>query len=577
MTKQEQLKQELVKNKIVTEAEFVQYEKESVREKMSVPEYLVNKKVVDENVLYEYIAGIYELPFVSLKDRHIRQDVLFLIPEPIATKHDAIAFDKDDEVLKIATTAPDDIEIFEFIQKKTGVKIEVYIAAPSGLKEILKQYHRDIKTDFEEIASKVEGGGDVGEDLQKLAKDLPVIRIVNSILEYAVFEGASDIHIEPTEKNVLIRYRIDGILREVMNLPKSIQSGVIARIKILANLKIDEHRLPQDGRFKVETKEYKISFRASTIPVYDGEKIVLRILNEDTSLLNLSVLGMRPHLVKKLREYIHKSHGIELVTGPTGSGKTTTLYSMVNEINKPEISIVTIEDPIEYHLAHISQSQINPRIGFTFALGLRALLRQDPDIMMVGEIRDLETVEVAVHSSMTGHLVISTLHTNSAVEAISRLIDMKVEPFLLAATLAMVMAQRLVRKLCDGCKESYQITDSAALKEIEHAFSVSGLINLLKDKKELEGGDEERLRSTEFFRGKGCKKCNESGYKGRVGIYELFEVTPLITDLIVKRASIEEIEKASVSQGMISMIQDGFLKAKEGITSIDEILRVTQE
>ncbi|RLC38083.1 hypothetical protein DRH27_03160, partial [Candidatus Falkowbacteria bacterium] len=406
-----QLKQILIKSEIITAQDFEKNAKEAKENKKNLENLLVEKKIISPLVLYENAASLYKIPFIDLKNQTIRKDVLFTIPEPIATTHNIISFDVNEKEIKIAALNPEDIEIFEFIKKKTGLEPKIHLTTPENIKETLKQYHKSLKAEFDYLDGKKSPSGDKN-NLKKLAEDLPVVRIVDTLLEYSVIESASDIHIEPEEKNVLVRYRIDGILRNVMVLPKTVQSGIVARIKILANLKVDEHRLPQDGRFKIKTDEYRVAFRVSILPTFDGEKIVLRLLNEKAQVLSLEQLGLQTAPLAKVKNGISKPHGIILVTGPTGSGKTTTLYTILNILNTPQVNISTIEDPIEYRMAHVNQSQVNAKIGYTFANGLRSFLRQDPDIIMVGEIRDQETAEIAVHAAMTGHLVLSTIHTN---------------------------------------------------------------------------------------------------------------------------------------------------------------------
>ncbi len=360
-----------------------------------------------------------------------------------------------------------------------------------------------------------------------------------------------------------------------MTLPKNVQSGIIARIKILSNLKVDEHRLPQDGRFKISSKEYKVSFRVSIIPIFDGEKIVMRLLNEKAQILNLEQLGFQPKSLAIVKRNIKKPHGMILVTGPTGSGKTTTLYTILNILNTPEVNISTVEDPVEYRMPRVNQSQINPKIGFTFANGLRALLRQDPDIIMVGEIRDEETAEIAVHSAMTGHLVLSTLHTNDAVTTLPRLADMGIPSFLIATTTNIIIAQRLVRKICPNCIQSYNL-DKQTIEDLKKYLNVENLLKTLIEEKAIASA-EKGLESILFYRGKGCKKCNGTGYKGRIGIYEILEITEEVSKLILKKANPSEIKKQAEKQNMLSVIEDGFIKAKNGITTIEEVMRVTKE
>jgi len=395
-------------------------------------------------------------------------------------------------------------------------------------------------------------------------------------LEHAVYEGASDIHIEPTEKAVTVRYRIDGMLHNVMTLPKTVKSGIIARIKILSDIKIDEHMKPQDGRFKIQIQDEKLSFRVSIIPVYDGEKVVMRILHEGQKPLTLDQLGFLPYPKKLVERAITKPHGTIMVTGPTGSGKTTTLYSILGLLNKPNVNISTIEDPIEYHVDGINQSQVNSKAGFTFATGLRAFLRQDPDIIMVGEIRDQETAEIAIHAAMTGHLVLSTLHTNDAPTTLPRLLDMGVPPFLVAFTTNIIVAQRLVRKICEKCKKEFHL-DKKALEELQKTAEVKKLTALFKSQKLKLKPNEKNLQTMTFFHGEGCRHCNQTGYRGRIGIYEVMEIDESIIKKINEHASASEIKNLARKNGMMNMMEDGLIKAKQGITTIEEVLRVTKE
>ncbi len=580
MLEDKNLKPILIKAKIITAEEFSTYKKEATRKDLALIDYLLQNKIATEEMLYETLAKFYNLPFLNLKNETIRKDILEIIPEPIAATHQIVAFDQNDTELKIACLEPDDLETFEFIKKKVESELKLFLTTPSAMREILKQYHKGLDAEFaqitkeEEIKAKEEAGGDVNK-LKELAADLPIIKIVDTLLEYAIFESASDIHIEPQEKNVIVRYRVDGILRDVMSLPKKSLPGIVARIKILANLKLDEHRAPQDGRFKIQTSDYKISFRVSIIPVFDGEKIVMRLLNESTQILTLEQLGFQQQALEKIKANIIKPHGMVLVTGPTGSGKTTTLYTILNLLNKPGVNITTIEDPIEYHMARVNQSQVNPKIGYTFAAGLRAFLRQDPNIIMVGEIRDNETADIAINAAMTGHLVLSTLHTNDAATALPRLLDMKIEPFLIASTTNVIIAQRLVRKICKNCIVSYNLTAEAE-RDLEKQFDLADLKKVM-EKNGLIKTAKDSLTSLLFYKGKGCKQCDNTGYKGRVGIYEVLDIDQEIGEMIVKKASAEEINNQAKTKGMISIWQDGFIKAKNGITTIEEILRVTKE
>lgn len=525
-----------------------------------------------ESEVYEKIGEFLNIPFVNLKEAEIKKDAFNLIPGPVAGTHQVIAFDKDQTEIKLAMTDPTDIQTIEFLRRKTGLEPKVHITTPSQLKDSLRRYRSGLEEQFKVVQ---EEGGTEGIDLKKAAETVSVINIVTSMLETAVFEGASDIHIEPTEKDVSVRYRIDGILRKVMTLPKNMQSGVIARIKILANVKLDEHMIPQDGRFKIQIQDDKIAFRVSFLPVYDGEKIVLRILHESTKPLTLDDLGFLPRTKSIMVSAIKKPHGMVLVTGPTGSGKTTTLYSVLGILNQPNVNISTVEDPIEYRMPGVNQSQVNPKVGFTFAAGLRALLRQDPNIIMVGEIRDQETAEIAINAAMTGHLVLSTLHTNDAATTLPRLSDMGVPPFLIAYTANVIVAQRLVRKICTGCKREFKL-DSAANAELARVFDTEKLGALFGGNIPKDSGVDANDTET-FYQGIGCRLCGQTGYKGRVGIYELLENTESIIRLINQRAAANEIFNAARKQGMVTMLEDGLIKAKMGMTTINEVLRVTKE
>jgi len=410
------------------------------------------------------------------------------------------------------------------------------------------------------------------EELRKVAEELPVIRIVDTLLKHAILQRASDIHIEPLEKEVIVRYRIDGILRDAMILPRQIASGIVARVKVLSNLKLDEHRLPQDGRFKVETEDYKYSIRVSILPVFDGEKIVMRLLPETAKAYTLEGLGLRGESLEDIQDNLRKPVGMILVTGPTGCGKTTTLYAMMEILNIPGVNISTVEDPVEYRMPRINQTQVNPKIGLTFANGLRALVRQDPDIIMVGEIRDNETAGLAINAALTGHLVLSTLHTTNASGSIPRLIDMKAEPFLISSTLEVILAQRLVRKLCQE-KEKYTLTDHE-IKEIAKYCDLDRVLKILKEEKIVK--PKATFKDVEFYRFKATKECPE-GYSGRIGIFEVLPVTETIKEMIVKEATSDQIQAQAQKEGMRLMIEDGFIKAAQGITSIEEVLRVIIE
>jgi len=545
-------------------------------ESMSLEAYMVKEKKMPEEMLYRLAAQFFKLPFINLREQPIRQDILFLIPEPIALSHKVVAFEKSEDELKVATLEPTDLQTLEFIKRKTNLKLKVYYTNPSSFEEASKQYRQSLSAELGTLTAAPKKGDEEGDEekLSKLAEDIPIVRVVDSILEHAILEGASDIHIEPSENDVIVRFRVDGVLRPVMTFQKVVAPGIVARIKILSNMKLDEHRMPQDGRFKIENPNYKFSMRVSILPVMDGEKIVMRLLSETSKPLSLDQLGFQPRAKEIVLRNVKKPHGIVLVTGPTGSGKSTTLYSVLNMLNTPKVNISTVEDPVEYRLAGINQSQVNSKIGFTFAAGLRSLLRQDPNVILVGEIRDEETAGIAVQAAMTGHLVLGTLHTNDAPTSVPRLIDMKVPPFLIAFTTNMIVAQRLVRKICQNCIRSYKMTERA-VEQLRADIDVDGIWASLEAQGAIEKG--QKLEEATFWRGSGCSQCNSEGYRGRMGIYEVMEVTPAVSELINRKANASEIRVQAIKDGMITLAEDGFIKAIKAATTIEEILRVTKE
>ncbi|MDD2656990.1 MAG: ATPase, T2SS/T4P/T4SS family [Patescibacteria group bacterium] len=567
----------LKNNFSIDEKKLKQYTKEAKEKKISLEEYLTVENIVSEENLYKQVSQDSQIEYIELKGRETNPEILKIIPEEFAHEHQIVSFQKTENELDVAMLDPNDIQTIEFLRRKTGLSPKVYIATPSAIKDTLRKYHANIENDEVIMQLNDEINANTNpKDLKKIAEELPIINIVNSILEHAVLEGASDIHIEPIEKEVLVRYRIDGILKQVMSLPKLVQNGITARIKILSELKIDEHMLPQDGRFKIKLNDEKLSFRVSVMPVYDGEKIVMRLLHEGQRALSLENLGFLPKIQKLVEESIDKPHGMILVTGPTGSGKTTTLYSVLGILNKPTVNICTIEDPIEYHVAGINQSQINPKAGFTFASGLRAFLRQDPDVIMVGEIRDKETAEVAIHAAMTGHLVLSTLHTNDAPTTLPRLVDMDIPPFLVGFTTNIIIAQRLVRKICSSCKKEYKLS-AEEIKELEKMLNKKSIKDLLKEQ-DIEDPDlQKNISEMTFYRGEGCTKCGTTGYKGRLGIYEVLVVDDDLTKLINERATAQDIKNFAEKNGMVNLFEDGLIKAKSGVTTLEEVLRVTKE
>lgn len=555
--------------------------KEAKKAGKRLADLLITKGLLSEEEVIKMQAYILGIPFVNLEKEIITPEVLRIIPEPIARSHNIAAFRKNGQNLEVAMLDPEDLGTIDFIRKKSNLKILPRLTTTESIKQILLQYSKTLQAEFGDIIkTEIEGIKTVKEikeqssqkELQEVAEELPIIRIVDTLLKHAILQRSSDIHIEPTEKEVVVRYRIDGVLRDAMVLPKTAAQGIVARIKVLSSLKLDEHRLPQDGRFKAETTEYKYSIRVSILPVFDGEKIVMRLLSETAKAFTLEQLGLRGEALEHIERALKRPVGMILVTGPTGSGKTTTLYSAMEILNTPDVNISTVEDPIEYRMPRISQTQVNSKIGLTFASGLRSLLRQDPDIIMVGEIRDSETASLAINAALTGHLVLSTLHTNSAAGAIPRFIEMGAEPFLIASTVDVIVAQRLVRKLSEE-KEPYKFSPKT-LKSLALYSDLEKLTLYLKDQKIIK--DKDTLSDITFFKPKTSKKA-EDGYKGRIGIYEVLSVSESVKVLITQKATSDQIQNQAIQEGMITMVQDGFLKAAQGITSIEEVLRVISE
>lgn len=507
-------------------------------------------------------AQVLGVPFVKLEGKAIASDILNLIPEPVARRYKLIPFDKNGNTLMVAMADPLDLQVTQFIEQKSGMRITRFLASTGDiLSSISEQYSQNLTTDvvsaLKEVSS-VSGEKQIELDKAEVIREAPVANIVTQLLEFAAKTKASDIHIEPEEDRTRVRYRVDGILHEKVLLPKKVHDAVISRIKILANLKIDEKRLPQDGRFTFAFGGEDIDLRISTLPTVFGEKVVLRLLPKSQRPPTLPELGLRASALKNLEGQLLRSHGIILVCGPTGSGKTTTLYSILSKISSSRVNILTIEDPVEYQVAGANQVQVNPAIGLTFANALRSFLRQDPNIIFVGEVRDTETAELAIQAALTGHQVFSTLHTNSASGALPRLLDMGVEPFLLASAVNAVEGQRILRKLCQ-CKVVYTPPP-------EVSDNIRRTLGSLVGNKQIQ-----------LYKAKGCNLCGNQGYLGRVGIFEVLVVNEKIMRLILSRASTAEIEKQAVEDGMITLKQDGYLKAIEGITSLEEVLRVAQD
>ncbi len=578
-----QIKDFIIDAGLVSKSNIEEIEKEAKSKKKPLSDILISKGKFSDDDLRRVQAYILGIPFINLKGQALNRDILNLIPEPIARKHNMVAFAKKDDALEVAMLDTNDLQALNSIKKKVGLKILSRLTDSESMRSALIQYQKNLKDEFGDIikadadeiktiTEKLPGEDDASEgDLKKLAEELPVVRIVDTLLKHAIIQNASDIHIEPLEDQVLVRYRIDGILHDAMILPKHIGNSLVARIKVLSSLKLDEKRLPQDGRFKIDMNGEKVSFRVSTLPVYYGEKTVMRLLRETVSGFTLESLGFHGEALELLHKSLQHTTGMILTTGPTGSGKSTTLYTMLDILNTSDVNISTIEDPVEYQMPRVNQTQVKSEIGLTFASGLRTLVRQDPDIIMVGEIRDNETASLAINASLTGHLVLSTLHTNSAAGAVPRLIDMKIEPFLIISTIDAIIGQRLVRKLSDK-KEKY-ILSKAEIESISKVVNLDIVLKALKEEKIVGKGD--GWDKIHFYKPK--KDAGEDGFKSRIGIYEVLNVSTAIKDLIIKGSTTEDIELQAKKEGMLTMLEDGIFKAAQGLTTIEEVLRVVSE
>jgi type IV pilus assembly protein PilB len=581
---EQQIKAFLLDSEFVSSEDVEVAEKKAKKSNKKIEDVLIaDGKLTSEELvrLKAYILGI---PFVNLEKEKIDKEALHVIPEPLARKNNIIAFKKSGNTLEVAMLDPEDLGTIEFIKKKANLRILPRLTNDKSIRNVLAQYQKSLETEFgeiikgdsasitEQITKNKQNGKETAEDLKKIAEELPVIRIVDTLIRHAILQRSSDIHIEPMEKEVVVRYRIDGILHDAMVLPGQVAAGIVARIKVLANLRLDEHRLPQDGRFKIESEEYKVSFRVSILPVFNGEKVVMRLLPEDSKGFTLEGLGFHGDQLERIHENIKRPVGMLLVTGPTGSGKTTTLYTVLAMLNTPQVNISTIEDPVEYRMPRVNQTQVKPGIGFSFATGLRSLVRQDPDIIMVGEIRDGETIGLAINAALTGHFVLSTLHTNSAAGALPRMLDMGAEPFLIGSTVNAIIAQRLVRKLCKE-KEKYTLSVDE-IKELKKQVDLERVLSFLK--KEQVVSAKADWDDIPFYKPKPNEECKD-GYASRIGIHELLEITTTVKDLIMKGATTEVIEAQAKKEGMMTMFEDGIFKCVQGITSIEEILRVTRE
>ena len=547
----EQLKALVVSAKLTNQKTLDDVVKFAGKQNVSLSEALVQKNVTTDDALGLIVANFLKVPFVNLSKTSISEDVFNLIPERVARRQKVIAFARDKDGLKVATSDPTNITIQKVISKKTGEKIIPHFATDRDIENILVNYKKDLQKIFNDLIREGIGGP-------------PMAKVVDLLIETAYNEKASDVHIEPSEKESLILFRIDGVLHDILVLPKNLHDRMLTRIKVLSGLRTDEHLSAQDGKMRMKLESENLDIRISIIPIVEGEKVVLRLLSSKSRMFTLSDLGMSERDLAIVTSAFSKSYGMILSTGPTGSGKTTTIYSILKIINTREKNITTIEDPVEYRIKGANQVQVNAKTNLTFANGLRSILRQDPNIIFVGEIRDSETAGIAVNAALTGHLVFSTLHTNDAATAIPRLTDMKVEPFLVASTVNIIVAQRLVRKICDFCRVSLTTTHEDLLKSLS-----DDVIN----KHYIPVG---RNREIRVYKGRGCKACHFSGYSGRIGIYEVLEVTKSIRKLIVERSDSDLIAKEAVREGMKTMLDDGLQKVAKGLTTIEEVLRVSK-
>jgi len=579
MNKQEEILRKLIEKKIINADTANNIFNKAKEENKSIDTFLISEKIIDEEELAQFKAEVFNIEYVNLIEKSINLDVLNIISKEVSANYKIICFSQEGKTIMVGTVDPDNfkaIEAVNFLAKGHGLNVKYFLISEKSFRKGYKNYESisdelssALKTKTEE--EKLELSKETEEmKLEDVTKSAPVAKIVSVIIRHAVEGGASDIHIEPMQNESRVRYRIDGILHTSLVLPRSVYSAIVARIKVMANLKLDETRIPQDGRIRLVINEREVDFRVSVLPLVGTEKVVMRILDTTKGAPKLEVLGFQGQQLKIIKNNIKKTEGLFLVTGPTGSGKSTTLFSVLDILNKEGVNISTLEDPVEYQMKGVNQSQVKPEIGYTFASGLRSFLRQDPDVIMVGEIRDEETAELAIHAALTGHFVLSTLHTNSAAGTIPRLIDMKLEPFLLASTLNTIIAQRLARKICPHCKEELEIP--ADYKE--------ELLEEIKDigedyiKTIIEDFDSSKLK---FYKGKGCPRCGNSGYSGRISILEVLDINNKIKDYIIDGRIDLNAEDIKKTQKYISMKQDGIIKMLAGITSMEEILRIMKD
>ena len=583
----------LLDNNVVNSEQLKPLKEEAIRASATLQDTVLESRLIDEPTLTKLYATYADIPYIEMNPNDITSEALNRIPERIARQYAAIIFqiDADTGRIHMAMDDPDDIQAVNFLEKEIGNNVKIYIAPHTNILQALDNYRGDVNEELNQVIDIQREDDGTAQQVSEadVAEDSPIAQTVNLLLEYAIRSSASDIHIEPRENYVQIRYRIDGVLKEVNQLPRNVLGALISRIKILANLKIDERRVPQDGRFKIKITGKQYALRVSTLPIADGEKVVMRILDESNQAVTLQQLGYWGHSLSVISEAMTQPNGMILVTGPTGSGKSTSLFSVLTMLNKPDVNISTIEDPVEYKIQGVNQTQTNAKAGMTFANGLRALLRQDPNIIMVGEIRDGETANLGVQAALTGHLVFSTLHTNNAATTLPRLLDMNIEPFLIASTVKAVVGQRLVRRLCQVCRQQYtpeqaEIDEIISLFNLREGQTFSHIHNLEMQAVEQKvggetpyGTNESTIVSLWHANPEGCDECSHTGYKGRIGIYEVLGVSVPIQKMITSNATSEQIQGQAIAEGMVTMQSDGLVKVLRGNTTLEEVLRVTRE
>jgi type IV pilus assembly protein PilB len=585
---QHRMEQLLVESKLLAPDKLSAAKNEALKTAKPLMSFIAEQGLVSEEDMTRISAQAMNVPYVNLINVTVAEDIIKLLPREDAENYMAVPFGNQSDKLAVAMIDPTNIQAVDFLSRKMGHSLTVYLASRPSIDHVMSQFRSNVVADMASALDVDQAQTKADQDakpdaknLQNIVQDAPITRALNAILDFAAQSRASDIHIEPREKELKVRYRVDGILQDTMTLPKSIEPALISRIKILSNLRIDEHRIPQDGQFQIASGGNPIDLRIAISPVVWGEQVVIRLLNKDSTIMTLDSLGFRGRAARVITDGIHKPHGLTLSTGPTGSGKSTTLYAIVQELKSVTVNIVTLEDPVEYKMDGINQIQVNADVGLTFSAGLRSILRQDPNIILVGEIRDKETADLAVQSALTGHVVLSTIHTNSAAGVLPRLLDMGIEPFLIGSTVNTVIGQRLVRKLCEKCKEGYDTNES----ETKSILTTIGEV-LPKDKTESERVSKDvgyevvptaNQKSFKVWKNKGCNVCGGSGYKGRIGIYEVFSMTPAMEKLLLAHSTTTDVQNQAQADGMLTMKQDGYFKVLNGLTTLQEVARVAAD